>query len=67
MRVVKNGYRDGEERIVSFFAFSPVTIQHNGKFETRWMERVTVRQKFEVLGFDREWHNVEFVDGTASL
>ncbi|MFA5053547.1 MAG: hypothetical protein WC565_05795 [Parcubacteria group bacterium] len=61
MRIIRDIHRDGEERIVSFFAFWPVTLKRNGKFETRWLERVTIRQEFKVLGAFAEWHNIEFV------
>lgn len=65
----KHGYKHGDIRVRSFFAFFPVTIC---KFresvrvseETRWLERVKVRQQFShISSFSPRWLNIEFVDG----
>lgn len=36
--------REGETRVVTYFAFFPVTINH----ETRWLETVTVKEQYWV-------------------
>lgn len=50
-----------EQKIVSYFAFLPVTI----KGETRWLEKVTILKEwygyFEGLS-QRSWHNIKFID-----
>lgn len=54
----------GEQRIVEKFLWLPLTIQNCvGPTETRWLERIKVRQRFY---FDANsgiysWKNVEFL------
>ena len=57
----------GTERVKTWFALFPITIQR----ETRWFERVTVKQEYkEIVSFDinglpephEDWYNVKFID-----
>ena len=56
----------GSERIISFFAFWPVGVWDE---EARWLERVTIRQKYDLMDMNADamsgritWRNVQFVD-----
>lgn len=48
---------DGARREIEFFAFLPVKIDR----ETRWLERVKVRQQFILTSEGPRWINVEFL------
>jgi len=52
--------QDYEERIYSWFAFWPVTINR----ETRWLETITVRQIYggQYNWWGHSWQNIEFID-----
>ena len=63
--------KHGEERIVKFFAFLPVTVKYKidsftyRTAETRWLETVTVKQKYNGIGDDGSfpyWYNICFID-----
>ena len=48
----------GDQRVTSYFAFFPVTIN----YETRWLERVKIRQEFR-QGRTRDfWVYIKFID-----
>ena len=53
---------DGQERIIHKFALIPINIGR----QTRWLERVSVKQKFKIKNTYAEkwarWINVEFID-----
>lgn len=51
-----------DERTITKFALWPVTARtSNGRIETRWLEKVTVTQKFNPINTMREgWCNMEF-------
>lgn len=51
----------GDERIRSFFALLPARQYNN--LEARWLERVTVRERY-VMGyaFHEHWVIMEFID-----
>lgn len=65
MRKTQQMYKNGEERITSFFAWLPVEAKNTDKkiAETRWLEKVTVRQKFVIdwLEGDHHFQNIEFL------
>lgn len=56
----------GSTRIKTYFAWLPVT----GTFwydnipiqQTRWLEEVTIRQRYVASGNDRLWGSTEFID-----
>jgi hypothetical protein len=54
-------YRDGEERVRTFFAWLPVTVYGYPFCETRWLTTVTIRQRFRcVMTLQSFWVNVAF-------
>jgi hypothetical protein len=63
---IKKNTKVGETRVVSKFAFLPISC----KGEMRWLEKVKVRQEYmEVVDFTNcpvgsysTWINLEFVD-----
>ena len=42
MRKYWKRYRIGDERVIEFFAWLPVTVRNENGIETRWLERVRV-------------------------
>jgi hypothetical protein len=54
--------RGGERRVISYFAWIPVTIKNREVKETRWLERITVEQRFELGWCDNEWCNIRFIN-----
>ena len=50
--------RVGDEKIVSWFAIRPVVLGR----EVRWLERVSVKMRFESCLLGPDWTWVEFVD-----
>ena len=51
----------GTERVKTWFALFPVRVGR----ETRWLEKVTVEQKYTLVNFDdpyEDWYNVKFID-----
>lgn len=49
---------NGTIRIVRRFAIFPIVCRN----ETRWLQMVTFKQRFEITWYDSEWTNVEFID-----
>ena len=51
-----------DKRTITKFAYLPVTARHkSGRYETRWLEKVTVTQMYHPQDSMREgWVNVEF-------
>lgn len=63
MRFTSRIYRDGEQRVRTFFAWLPVTVYQYPTCETRWLTTVTVRQRFRCLMILHSfWENVAFED-----
>jgi hypothetical protein len=61
MRFNKRVFRDGDTRVVTFFAWFPVFEDAEFWCQMRWLETVTVKQRF--LGFGHDvWLNEEFID-----
>ena len=60
MRWIRPNYRDGDTRIHTFFAWFPVSIKKDDICETRWLTKVTVKQR---LYCNRMcfWINSEFI------
>lgn len=59
-------YDLGTTRIKTWFALFPVTIKYGS--ETRWLEKVTVKQKwvrnkYAILSSEYYWENIEFING----
>lgn len=57
--------KSGETKVVTKFAFIPITIG----YETRWLEKVTYKKKCRLvwcydigLHCSYEWENIEFID-----
>lgn len=50
--------RPGDERVVAFFAWLPVTIMGDEMVETRWLQTVKIRQEY----IHHCWADVAFVD-----
>jgi len=50
--------KDGDERIITKFAWLPINIVEN----YRWLERVTVKQNYNEY---HGWMNMKFIDETA--
>lgn len=64
MRFISNPPILGDSRVVTWFALLPVTIETPRHVETRWLERVTVVQRYFENDFvwGPTWGNVRFVD-----
>ena len=60
MRFTGRIYRDGEERVRTFFAWFPVCVYKYPTWETRWLTTVTVRQRFSCITMHAWWENVAF-------
>lgn len=64
MRFIKIYPKHGDYRIKKFFAWLPVTIG----LETRWLEKVTIRQQYFSLHANRTidhfsgWMKCNFID-----
>lgn len=56
--------RPGDERVVTFFAWLPISVSGNTHVETRWLTRVCVRQRWREGPGGFWWSNVAFVDET---
>lgn len=59
--------RNGDTRVVKFFAFLPVSVRKiiSGRdiVYTRWLENVTVKQRYKQdAEFHSNWENIEFID-----
>lgn len=54
------------DRIDEWFAILPVTIKYYKDNiyvkETRWLERIKVKQRYEDVGYDFVWVNKSFID-----
>ena len=56
----------GDIRVVSYYALFPITIQKETELETRYLERVYVKQQFKCKFNQSQWeHYWEDVDFTA--
>lgn len=62
MRWKTKVYRDGDKRVRKFFAFFPVCVWGRTEAETRWLQRVTVLEKFVVSWSDSYWITLKFID-----
>ena len=50
-------------RTRTFFAFFPVSVYYDNMKETRWLETVTVFEKYTLCAFsDSYWQTVKFID-----
>lgn len=60
MRWIRPNYRDGDTRIHTFFAWFPVSIKKDDIIETRWLTKLTVKQRLycDRISF---WINSEFI------
>ena len=62
MRWIKPHYKDGDIRIHTFFAWFPISIDKDDMSETRWLTRVTVKQKLSCnYRGSCHWINIEFI------
>lgn len=52
----------GGTRTRTFFAFFPVRAEHNNVIETRWLETVTVYEKYVEGDFYSYWQTIKFID-----
>ena len=60
MRTIKKVPANGDIRTRMFFAWFPVTIVYDGQEETRWLEYITVVERFSTAGMDDEWIPISF-------
>lgn len=49
-------------RTRTFFAFFPVRAENNNVLETRWLETVTVYEKYVDGDFYSYWQAIKFID-----
>ena len=59
MRIIK---KTSGTRYRRFFAFFPVRAQHDNVIETRWLETVTVYEKYVEGDFYSYWQTIKFID-----
>lgn len=61
MRFTGRIYKDGEERVRTFFAWFPVSVYNYPTWEARWLTSVTLRQRFHCsTPLHAWWENVAF-------
>lgn len=61
MRRYWQRFKVGDERVVEWFAWLPATVRSSAGTESRWLERVRVRQVFTDFRLGPDWWNAEFL------
>jgi len=56
--------RPGRTRVISKFAFLPITLRigKRGALETRWLEKVRILQAYSCASYGCAWLDDRFVD-----
>lgn len=61
MRKIQKIQRAGDVRIIKKFAWFPVSVVYCGIEETRWLEKVKIRQVYCLTWHDHYWENERFI------